>query len=65
MKLILQQKKQIHQINASDFISMSLNENANSVSSSKQTYINHLEVPKKIILEPINELRQIRQKNFN
>ena len=43
---------------------MSLNENEVSVSSTKQTYINHLEVPKKIILEHINELRQIRQKHF-
>ena len=58
-------KKQIHQIDVSDFISMSLNENEVSVSSTKQTYINHLEVPKKIILEHINELRQIRQKHFN
>ena len=45
---------------------MSLNENEVSVSSTKQTYINRdLELPEKNNLEPINELRQIRQKNSN
>ena len=39
LKLILQQKKQI--VIVSDFISMSLNENEVSVSSTKQTHINH------------------------
>ena len=33
-------KNQIHQINVSDSISMSLNENEVSVSSTKQTYLN-------------------------
>ena len=42
---------------------MSLNENEVSVSSTKHTYINRdLELPEKNHLEPINELRQIRQK---
>ena len=53
-------KNQIHQIKVSDSISMSLNENEVSVSSTKQTYINRdLELPEKNNLEPINELRQI------
>ena len=52
--------------NVSDFISMSLNENEVSVSSTKQIYINRdLELPEKNNLEPINELRQIRQKSSN
>ena len=45
---------------------MSLNENEVSVSSTKQTYINNnLELPEKNNLEPINELRRIRQKSSN
>ena len=52
--------------NVSDFISMSLNENEVSVSSTKQIYINRdLELPEKNNLEPINELRQIREKDSN
>ena len=43
-------KNQINQINVSDSISKSLNENEFSVSSNKQMYINcDLELPKKII----------------
>ena len=43
-------KNQIHQINVSDSISMSFNENEVSVSSTKQTYTNRdVELPKKII----------------
>ena len=42
---------------------MSFNENEVSVSSTKQTYTNRdVELPKKKNLEPINKLRQIRQK---
>ena len=49
--------------NSGNSISMSLNENEVSVSSTKHTYINRdLELPEKNHLEPINELRQIRQK---
>ena len=45
---------------------MSLDENEVSVLSTKQTYFNRdLELPEKNNLEPINELRQIRQKNSN
>ena len=45
---------------------MSLNENEISVSSTKQTYIKRdLELPEKNYLEPMNELRQIRQENSN
>ena len=59
-------KNQIHQINVSDSISMSLNKKEVSVSSTKQTYVNRdLELPEKYNLEPIKELRQSRQKNFN
>ena len=40
----------MHQINVSDSISMSFNENEVSVSSTKQTYTNRdVELPKKII----------------
>ena len=59
-------KNQIHQINDSDFISMSMNENEDSVSSTKQMHINRdLELLKQNNLEPNKELRQIRQKNSN
>ena len=59
-------KNQIHQINVSDFISMSLNKNEVLVSSTKQKYINRdLELPEKNKLEPINELKQMRPKSSN
>ena len=59
-------KNQIHQINVSDFISMSVNRNEVSVSSTKQMHINRdLELLKENNLEPNKELRQIRQKNSN
>ena len=59
-------KNQIHQINDSDFISMSMNGNEDSVSSTKQMHINRdLELLKQNNLEPNKELRQIRQKNSN